>query len=515
MLQQDLPSRPRIRSFWLTSVWTLISRVLGMLRDVATAALLGMESGGVMDAFAVAFRIPDVARRLFGEGILAAAYLPRLTGKFHQGESTGWKFVSETFSQWVLLLCGGWLLAEVLTVAGWYFLKSTLVFELIALMLPYVVLASLSAQLAGTLHTREHFFTPAFAPVILNTVWLVFAWTVAPSADPQTIARWLAVGIVLGGTLQFGLQWVTLRAIGWKNRLHWFLPNRAFWQMAITSVVTILGLGMTQLNTMIATFVAWIGSGENGSISIGAVSGLYLAERLYQFPLSLIGVALATVFYPSMSRSAAEADGEQLATQFERGLRLALFVGIPASVGLFWVAEPLTIVIYSHGAFSTEEAVRTSRFVATFATGLWAFCALPIIIRAWYALGNFRAPAWFGLASLLLNVIGLAVLVPVFGEIMLAGASVLAGVLQLLGLWMGLRTLLRCNFRTLLGSCSKAICGSVVMALVLLTLTETTDSTTRECLRQLLLSVPAGVGTYALCALVLRMPEWKWLLGKE
>lgn len=373
----------------------------------------------------------------------------------------------------------------------------------------------MAAQLAATLHTRLHFWSPAFAPVILNSVWLGFAWLVNPEAEPASIARWLAGGIVVGGVLQFALQFYTLKWYGWKHDWRFVMPNREFWQMVITSMVTILGLGITQLNTFVATLIAWYYSGS--LFSTGAISSLYLAERLYQFPLSLIGVALATVFYPGMARSAAEANREELATQLNRGVRLALFIGIPASFGLWWVSKPLTILIYNHGAVTTADALRTAQLIETFAIGLWAFCVLPIVVRAWYALGHFRTPALLGSAALALNLILLVSLPPIYGERTLATACIIAAILQLVGLWIGLCSILPNAASGLFSCCTKSLLSSALMGLVLLQLSwdDQSQNSSWQCLQQLLLTIPAGIASYAICALFFNMPEWKWLLGRE
>ena len=239
----------------VTSFGTLASRILGMVRDVATAALLGLSGDGVMDAFVVAFRIPNLFRRLFGEGALAASYLPVLSARLERNRNEAWQLASVTLVWLAVILTAVVVVAEGICAALWWLYGDvpgmTLLVGRSAVMLPYLFFICLAAQVSGTLHALSHFSTPALAPTLLNICWLAAIWLVAPRlTDSKELQAYvLAVSVLAAGVLQLAAQLPVLRRLGFRFDYNWQASRESVWQVVSSMGPMELGLAVTQLNT--------------------------------------------------------------------------------------------------------------------------------------------------------------------------------------------------------------------------------------------------------------------------
>jgi len=414
---------PLISGVRIVGLGTLASRLLGMVRDMATAALLGMSGSGVMDAFALAFRLPNLFRRLFGEGALAASYLPVLSAQLERDRAAAWQLVSVTMVWLTVLLVGLALAAEGLLGLVWLIWgdvpRVELLVGLAALMMPYMVFICLAAQVAATLHSLSHFSVPALVPTLLNICWLLGAWVAAPRLapdDPQGQAYVLAVCVLAAGLLQLGVQLPVLRASGFRFDYNWGASRQAVGRIALAMAPMLLGLAVTQVNTLLDSLIAWgLACAPDGPQQIawlgdvsypmqqGAAAAVYYGERLYQFPLGILGLAVATAIFPLLSGHAARGDHARLGTDLTLGLRLVLFLGVPAGVGLALLAEPLARLLFERGQFKPADTARAARMIACYAGGVWAYCALPVLVRGYYALGDRATPVRIGAAVVGLN----------------------------------------------------------------------------------------------------------------
>ncbi|NQU22521.1 MAG: murein biosynthesis integral membrane protein MurJ [Candidatus Nealsonbacteria bacterium] len=404
---------PLITGARITALGTLASRLLGMVRDVSTAWLLGMRSGGVMDAFAIAFRIPNLFRRLFGEGALTASYLPVLSAELERDRRTAWRLASVTLTWLVVLLSGLVVLGEGVFALIWLVWGDVpgiaLLTGLAAVMLPYLLLVCLAAQLTATLHALSHFSVPAFAPVLLNVCWLAAALLVAPrfTGDKEAQAYVLATAILISGVLQVGVQVPVLRRLGFRFQYDWAAAREGIGKIARAMAPTLVGLAVTQINTLIDSLIAWglatssrvpepipwLGGKVCYPLQEGAAAAIYYGERFYQFPLGVLGLAVAVAIFPLLSRHAARGDRDLLGADLTLGLRLVVCLGIPAGVGLIVLAEPLAKLLLQHGEFNADDTLRTARMITCYGLGVWAFCALPVVVRGFYALGDCGTPA--------------------------------------------------------------------------------------------------------------------------
>lgn len=392
-----------------------------MLRDVATASLLGMSAGGVMDSFVLAFRIPDVARRLFGDGALSVGFIPVFARLWQNDRQKAWALLSAMLVRVFLLLGAGVLVGEGLCLLGMSLFspesKVYLVAHLLALLLPYLVLICMAAIATAALQTLGRFFVPALVPLVLNIVWLLSVSVFIPrfSGDPVTQCLLLTLSILIAGTIQLGIHFPVLRSIGFRFRLRpqgiAFELRQAFQGF----FPQLLGLMALQINLLTVSVIAWLFSGPaDGTIRWlgyyvsyplrpGAASSIYYSERLYEFPQGLIGLAVATAIYPLLSRHAATRDFQALGEDFSFGMRFQLVFSIPAGVGLMLMSERLAHLLFQRGAFSPTDTFRVADMIFWFGCGVWAFCSLPIIIRAFYVLGDVGTPFRIGLLSVVLN----------------------------------------------------------------------------------------------------------------
>jgi putative peptidoglycan lipid II flippase len=440
-----------LAGFRVTSLGILASRVLGMLRDMATASLLGMSGSGVMDAFVVAFRLPNLFRRLFGEGALATSYLPVFTAQWERSPRLAWQLASVLLSLLTALLalivvvgevCLGWWMRQGEAAAG-----DRLLLGLSAVMLPYLIFICLAAQVSATLHAVGHFAAPALAPILLNVCWLAAAWWLAPlwSDEPATQAYVIAWSVVVAGAAQLLVQLPALRRYGARFDWNWGASREAVGEVAIATLPMLLGLAVTQINTFLDSviawsftlkdpaqpLIAWTGDRLRYPLEQGAASALYLGERMYQFPQGLLGIAIATAIFPLLSRHAARGDRAQLTDDLCLGLRVTLFIALPASAGLVLLAEPITRLLFEHGQFTASDTLRTARMIAIYGSAVWAYCAAPVMVRGYYALGDRQTPVRIGMACVGLDLVLNVLLIWPLAEAGMALSTALVSCLQL------------------------------------------------------------------------------------
>jgi putative peptidoglycan lipid II flippase len=432
-----------------TSLGTLASRLLGVVRESAAAGLLGLSKDGIMDAYVVAFRIPNLFRRLFGEGAMTASYLPEFAANLERNRQSAWKLLS---AAGVLLAAA--LVALVLAaegICGLLWLVSgdspgvRLSLGLTAAMLPYTVFICLAALAAATLQALGEFRLPALVPSVLNICWLIGAWFIAPriTADRQQQAYVMAGCVLLGGVLQLLVQLPALKRLGFQFRFDFAASRQSLGQILRAMAPTTLGLAVTQINTLSDSLIArgfsatpggpttigWLG-GAAYPLKQGAVAAVWYGERVYQFPLGLLGIAVATVIFPLLSRHAAAGRRDRVGSDLTLGLRLVLFGGVPAAAGLFLLAEPLARLLFERQNFTSADTTRAAAMIAWYAIGVWAFCAAPVLVRAFYAIGDRATPVRIGIVAMIVNFALNLTLIWPLAEVGLAVSTSVAAMLQ-------------------------------------------------------------------------------------
>lgn len=518
---------------------TLLSRVLGMFREIASGALFGL--GPIWDAFSFAFTIPNLTRRLFGEGALSAAFLPvfarQLESEKQNGGTSAWQLASAVFTLLAVALAALVVAGEfILWGLSWAFVEHSdtqLVLGLTAVMLPYAILICLAAQVTAVLHALGHFTWPALVPVVLNLCWIATIWLVDPWFEPNRVAQVyaLAVCIVIAGVLQLALQWPTLRGLGFRFDRRWKAVQPAVGDIVRAMVPVTLGLSITQINTVLDRLIAWTltrpagGPAETllpGGLSYplmpGAVSALYFGERVYQFPLGVFGVALGTVLFPLLARHAARHDFDRLRGDLSMGLRLVLAIGVPASAGLALIAEPLTRVLFQHGHFTADDARRTAGILVAYGAGVWAYCAIPVLYRGFYALGERKVPVRVGLAAVVLDlVLNLSLIWPL-AERGLAASTAISAAIQVACLSLLIQKRAgRLDWRRLVETLWKALLATCAMSVVCLAALKWVPAAHGKLGEALALAVPIllAAATYVVVARWLKMEELRLLFSRE
>jgi len=400
----------------VVSALTLLSRVLGLVRDAVFAAAFG--AGWAASAYSIAFMIPNLFRRLFGEGALSAAFIPVFSEVRQGGDDRRASRLSGTVLVGAIILLAGLVVIGEGVVFGLKPLveatpRNDLTLRLTAIMLPYALLICVVALVGGLLNVLDHFAAPAAAPIVLNLciIGAVAAGVLADNAPVETRLRWVAAGVLIAGVLQLALQYSAVRGKRFRIALALDLRDEAVRRIALLTGPMVLGLAVVQINALADALIAyWFVPHE------GAPMKLYLAQRLYQFPLGVFLIALTTAIYPQFSRMAAGRDMEGFADSVIRGLRMVVFVGLPASVGLILLREPLVALLFERGQFSQADTVRTASVLLFYAAGIWAYGLQMMLGRAFYALQDSKTPVRIAMTMVVLNLALNLILVHVLPE---------------------------------------------------------------------------------------------------
>jgi putative peptidoglycan lipid II flippase len=511
--------------------FTLLSRFAGLAREVLTARVLGDTIYG--SAFAAAFIVPNLFRRLFGEGALSAAFLPEYTRLSKSDPDLAARLASVVVA--ALTLVTGTLtliLMGILLGCLWGGVggpDSALSIKLTMVMLPMMPMVCITAILGGMLQSHGRFAAPAAAPILLNVFMIAGALThfflPASTVDlaREQAAYWIAIGAVVASVAQIVWSLAALRpVVRWTRVVSGVSESsrtvlRRFGPVAI-------GLGALQLSTLadqvIAMWPIWVGPTMFGHpVPLDESSNAILSNtsRFYQFPLGVFGLAVATAVFPLLSRTAD--NPAQFADMLRRGIRVSLLIGLPASIGLWAVAPDLTAVMLEGGslAFSAEGVDRAAAVLVGFAPAVWAFSLNNVLTRAFYARGDTRTPMTISLISVAVSLgLNFALIWPL-REAGLAWATAISGGVQFLLLVFALkrRGLWVFDAPTFRGCLRIAMAAAgMTIALVALRMVMPSPTTWSEHAGRLAALVAAGAGSFGVLALLARLPELRWLAAK-
>jgi putative peptidoglycan lipid II flippase len=524
------------RNLRVVSLCTFVSRIFGLLRDQAMGILFG--AGSILDSFTVAFRLPNLARVLLGEGALTTAFLPVFVEELNErGRESAVRVTWAVFIALGAVLCGLVLVAETSLAVLATFVElseeSKLLCRLTAILLPYVILICLAAQLGAVLNALGHFMWPALVPVVLNVVWLSALWWVIPIwwADSLSQIYATAVCVVLAGALQFAFLLPVLWRYGFGYRADWRQAFSAVRRIANEMLPVVIGLSVTQLNAVFDSLVAWGFAQPEGSgpamplpgmpsypLSPGTATALYLGQRLYQFPLGVFGVALGTVLFPLFTRHAQRGDHDRLRRDLSLGVRLVLAIGLPASAGLMLIAHPLSTLFFQYGKFDAVAARQTGDMIVCYGAGVWAYCGLLILQRGFYAMGDRLTPMYVGFGALVLNVVLNLTLIWPLGGIGLALSTALVAAIQCAVTCLLLqRKVGQLAWNEIGWTTIRTLLAAAIMGLVCWWLTMTPVASDGLKFRALKLAMPlvAGATTFLFVAYLLKLREpWTVLFSR-
>ncbi|MFT5449762.1 MAG: putative peptidoglycan lipid II flippase [Gammaproteobacteria bacterium] len=430
-------SRSLLRSTSTVGANTLLSRILGFARDVVIAGSFG--AGAQADAFFVAFRIPNLFRRLFAEGAFSQAFVPVLS---EQRSENGDDAVRDLAAHvagallCVLLLVTaiGILAAPVLV---WVFApgfhadgdKFELTVQMLRICFPYLLFISLTSLSAGILNTYGRFAVPAFTPVLLNICLIVATVSVAPHMSNPVIA--LAGGVFVSGVVQLLFQLPFLARIGMLFRPRLSLAHAGMRKVARLIVPALFGVSVAQLNILLNTLMA-------SFLVAGSVSWLYYSDRIVEFPLGVFGIALATVILPSLSREHASGDPMVFSRTLDWALRLVCVLAAPATVGIAILAAPMLCTLFQYGAFSPRDVELSSMSLMAFALGLPGFVGVKVLATGYFSRQDMRTPVRIAAMAVLTNLIISVLLVGPLAHVGLALGTASAAILNAALLYRGL-----------------------------------------------------------------------------
>jgi putative peptidoglycan lipid II flippase len=438
-----------IKSASTVSLLTLVSRITGFARETLIAALFGASA--LTDAFNVAFRIPNLFRRLFAEGAFSQAFVPVLAAtRAEKGDDATRLLVDKvaTLLAWAVLLTS---ILGVLAAPGLVWLMASglqqtplglqTAVNLTGLMFPYIAFMSMVALSAGVLNTWRRFAVPAATPVVLNVCMIASAWLGAPWLAAQGIEPIysLAVGVMAGGVLQLAIQIPALRQLGLLPHISVSPKHiRAAWQDAGTRKIlammgpALLGVGVAQLSLVINTQIA-------SHLTPGSVSWISYADRLMEFPIALLGVALGVVLMPQLAAAKAASDSLRYSAMLDWGLRLVWVLALPCGVALLVFAGPLVSVLYHYGAFTAHDVQQTSLALTGYGVGLLGLVAIKVLAPGFYANQDTRTPVRIAVMVLVFTQVMNLLLVPYLAHAALTLSIALGALVNALSLLIGLR----------------------------------------------------------------------------
>lgn len=418
-----------MRSAAMVGGMTIISRILGFVRDVMIASVLG--TGLVADAFFVAFRIPNLFRRLFAEGAFNSAFVPLFAKRLEdESQEEARRFGEDVLAVLTTALIVLTIVSEIFMPLLVHLLAPGFVdnpekFDLAVVMtriaFPYLLFMSLVAFLSGVLNSLGRFAAAAAAPILLNIVLisvLLFA-TFVDTQGQQHAGRLLVWGVALAGFLQWFMLVIAARRAGMSFKLRRPRLTLGVKRLIVLGVPGVIAGGITQINILIGTIIA--------SMQDSAVSFLYYADRIYQLPLGVIGIAIGVVLLPEISRQLRKGNSAAVDTSQNRALEFSMLLTLPAAVALVVIAEPILMVLFERGAFSHEATVATAGALTAFAVGLPAFVLNKIFSPGFFAREDTRTPMLFAGVAVAINIAASLALFPYFQHVGIAIATSFAG----------------------------------------------------------------------------------------
>ncbi|MFC3122142.1 murein biosynthesis integral membrane protein MurJ [Agaribacter flavus] len=458
----------------VVSIMTLISRVLGLVRDVVVAKVVGAEAAA--DVFLFANKIPNFLRRLFAEGAFAQAFIPVLTEVLeNENEKRQKEFIAKVSGTLGLIVFVtailGVLASPILTALfgfGWYLDyrqglpegdKFVLASTLLKITFPYIFFISLTGFAGAILNTMNKFAVSSFTPVLLNVSIIACAVFMMPHVSQPAFA--LAWGVFIGGAVQLGFQIPFLAKAGVLVKPTWGWRDKYVVKVRNLMIPALFGVSVSQINLLLDVFIA-------SFLVTGSISWLYYSDRLLEFPLGLFGIAIATVILPSLSKNHVSKDSKTFSSTLDWALRIVSALGIPAGAALFVLAFPLMMVIFQRGAFTVDTAQMASYALMAYSFGLFSFMLVKIFAPAFYSRQDTKTPVKYGIITMVVNMgFNLMFAFP-FGYVGLAMATSISGTLNALLLYNRLRIqgVYRLSRSTLL-FLAKVIFSALIMALVL------------------------------------------------
>lgn len=468
-------SKRLLKSGMIVSAMTLISRVLGLVRDVVVANLMG--AGASADVFFFANKIPNFLRRLFAEGAFSQAFVPVLTENHAQGDMDKTRELIARAAGTLGVIVSivtvlGVLGSGVVTALfgfGWFLDwmhggPAAEKFELASLMLkitfPYLWFITFVALSGAILNTLGKFAVSSFTPVFLNVMIILAAWFISPQMSQPEIG--LAIGVFLGGLVQFLFQIPFLIKAGVMVKPKWGWRDPGVVKIRTLMIPALFGVSVSQINLLFDTFIA-------SFLQTGSISWLYYSDRLLEFPLGLFGIAIATVILPALSRKHVDSQSEGFAHTMDWGVRMVTLLGIPAMLGLMALAKPMLMVLFMRGEFSPQDVHQASLSLLAYASGLLNFMLIKVLAPGYYSRQDTKTPVKYGIIAMVTNMVFNAIFAYFYGYIGLAIATALSAFVNMALLYRGLHIagVYQITKRTVFFIIRLVIAGAAMVAAIL------------------------------------------------
>ncbi len=495
---------------------TMASRVLGYGRDAAIAFVFG--AGMYSDAFFVAFRISNLLRRLLGEGALTSSFIPIFTEEYHLRPPEGARaLVSSVFTLFIFILTAAAILGIIFSgplvslmspgfAADPY--KFALTVKLTQLMFPYMVFIGLMAIAMGVLNSLKHFTAPAIAPIFFNLSIIACVFIIAPALNQPVYA--LAIGVLIGGALQLLLQLPYLKRYGMLPSLSFSFSDPGVGKILKLMGPAAFGVGVYQLNIFVTLWFA-------SRLAEGSVSYLYYAGRLMELPMGVFGAAITTALLPALSTYAVKKEWVEFKGSLSFVLRMLNFLMIPAAVGLFILSLPIIELLFARGSFTDEAARSSATALCYYSIGLVPISLSRVLTSAFYSLKDTATPVWVALVAFFCNAIACVLLVGPLGFGGLALATSIAGVLNMVILFVILsRRLGPFGGSEVITSAIKNLILAVIMGATIYMVLVNSGYSSMSNLGQafvVIILLIIGVGVYLLLSRILRLPELDFIRG--
>jgi len=424
--QSAKPVSGKLKAIGVVSALTVVSRVLGLVRDQLSAAVFGTSA--LNSAFITAFSLPNLFRRLLGEGALTAAFVPTLQEELQEGaEAAAFRLLNQVAS-WLAVVAGG-VVAAGMGLFAWggrlplFAGKWSLAAELTVVLFPYLVFVCLAAAFSATLNVFKRFTESALSPIWLNVAMIAALGGAGLHFAETGLGRmhWLCAGVLAGGFLQMAVPGLVLMRLGWRPRLDFTLSARVR-EIARLMAPGLFGVAIYQINIYVSRLLAF-------SVSDEAAAVLFYANRLTELPIGVFAIAVATVIYPLLAQHAAQRQTGAFAADYAKGLRLILLVNLPAAAGLALLAEPITRLLFERGSFGPSDTAMLVPLLALFAVGMPFFSITSLSTRAFYALKDTKTPVKLAAVSFVINLgVSLALMRPLGATGLVIGSTVAIGV---------------------------------------------------------------------------------------
>ncbi len=405
------------KSTLIVGVMTLLSRILGFVRDVVFARAFAATAG--MDAFLIAFKIPNFMRRLFAEGAFNQAFVPTL-GEYKETRDKAAvkdliQHVAGTLGGWLFLITVIGILAAPIVImifAPGYLSEEhsrsqfDLTVSLLRFTFPYILFISLVAFAGGILNTYGRFAVPAFTPVLLNLVLISATYWIAPLMEQPVVG--LAIGVFLAGLLQLLFQIPFIYRMGFLSRPRWNPAHPGVKKILQLMLPAIFGASVAQINLLLDTVIA-------SMLVTGSISWLYYSDRLMEFPLGILGVALATVILPSLSKQHVTESHQEFSATLDKAIRWVIYLGMPSAVGLFMLAAPMITTLFGSDKFLQHDIEMSAMSLMAYSAGLLGFILVKVLLPGFYSRQDTKTPVKIGIKALVINMVfNILIVVPWF-----------------------------------------------------------------------------------------------------